>query len=107
MAKINLLEKYKNFRFVPAQHPWDDVKITVDEQIRTRMENKMIDDGDVRETIWKAEQSGVGFYDDASNSYLAFLVRKALTYWVEYRKIDDGFEILDTYCHRMHFREED
>ncbi len=107
MAKVNLLEKYKNFRFVPAKHPWDNVKITVDEHVRTRMENKMIDDGDVRETIWKAEQSGIGFYDDTSNSYLAFLVRKALTYWVEYRKTDDGFEILDAYCHRMHFREED
>lgn len=86
MAKIRLLDKYKNFRFVPSKQPWDDIAVSVSDNVRLRMENKMIDDADVRETVWKSEQSGEGFVDPDTGSYLGYLVRNALTYWVEYRK---------------------
>ena len=107
MAKKNLLEKYRNFRFVPTTNPWDAINITVGSDVRTRMEDKMIDDSDVRETIYNAELTETGFYDPDSDTYLGCLVRSALTYWVEYRKNGDVFEVLDAYCHRMHFREDE
>ena len=105
MAKISLLEKYKNVSFEPSVNPWDDVKINVPEDVRIKMEDKMLTDSDVRETIWNAGQTGEGFYSPETGVYLSCLVKPVLTYWAEYKKNGDTFDILNVYCHRMHFRE--
>ena len=104
-VKVHLLEKYGKERWVPETQPWDGMKLTVGEDVRAAMEQKMISDADVRECLWNAEKDGDGFYNAEEDSFLACLVRSALTYWVRYRKQGDGFEILEAYCHRMHFRE--
>ena len=104
-VKVHLLEKYGRESFVPEKKPWDDVHISIGEDVRRSMEEKMISDADVRECIWNAEKDGEGFYNAGEDTYLVCLVRSALTYWVRYRKNGDCFEILDAYCHRMHFRE--
>lgn len=105
MAKIKLLDKYKNFKFIPSSKPWDDIMINVPDDVRIKMEDKMLTDSNVKETIWSCEQSGEGFYSPETDAYLGCLVKPALTYWVEYSKNGDGFDIRNVYCHRMHFRE--
>ena len=105
MAKIKLLDKYKNFKFVPSEKPWDNIVINVSDDVRLKMEDKMITDGNVRETIWTCEKSEEGFYSPDTGTYLGCLVKPVLTYWVEYKKNGDTFDILNVYCHRMHFRE--
>ena len=105
MAKVRLLDKYKNFKFVPSEKPWDNVDITVSDEVRTAMEDKMISDSNVRETIWSCEASGEGFYSPDTETYLGCLVKPVLTYWVEYKKNGDAFDVVNVYCHRMHFRE--
>ena len=105
MAKVRLLDKYKNFKFVPSEKPWDSISINIPDDIRLKMEDKMITDGNVRETIWTGEQTGEGFYASETDTYLGCLVKPVLTYWVEYKKNGDSFDILNVYCHRMHFRE--
>ena len=104
-VKVHLLEKYGRESFVPEKKPWDDVQLSVGDDVRAGMEAKMISDADVRECIWNAEKDGEGFYNAEEDSFLVCLVRSALTYWVRYRKTGGGFEVLDAYCHRMHFRE--
>ena len=105
MAKVRLLDKYKNFKFVPSEKPWDKVVINVPEDVRLNMEDKMITDGNVRETVWNSEESGEGFYSPDTETYLGCLVKPVLTYWVEYKKNGDAFDVVNVYCHRMHFRE--
>ena len=107
MAKVRLLDKYKNFKFVPSDKPWDDVKINISDDVRLKMEDKMITDGNVRETIWSCEESGEGFYSPDTETYLGCLVKPVLTYWVEYKKNGDAFDVSNVYCHRMHFREKE
>ncbi|MBR4744209.1 MAG: FAD-dependent oxidoreductase [Oscillospiraceae bacterium] len=104
-VKVHLLEKYGKESFVPEEKPWDGIRLSVGEDVRAAMEAKMISDADVRECIWNAEKDGEGFYNAGEDTYLVCLVRSALTYWVRYRKNGDGFDVLDAYCHRMHFRE--
>jgi len=105
-VKVRLLDKYKKESFVPPVKEWDSLELRIDAEVRAAMEGKMITDSDVRECIWAAERDCEGFYNAEDNTVLACLVRKALTYWVRYRKEADGsFSVLDAYCHRMHFRE--
>ena len=104
-VKVHLLEKYGKEPYVPEKQPWDDLQLSVGDEVRSAMEQKVISDADVRECIWNAEKDGEGFYNAAEDSYLVCLVRSALTYWVRYRKNGHGFEVLEAYCHRMHFRE--
>ena len=85
--------------------PWDDLQIVVPPEKRRDMEEQLISDGDVRECIYAAEQSGQRFTDGQGLS-LACLRRRVMTYWVEYRTQGDRYEIADAYCHRMRFETE-
>lgn len=104
-VKIHLLDKYKKESFSPESHPWDSLALFVPAEVREKMENKLLTDDDAKECIWKAEQTGEGFFDEQEQLYLACLVRSALTYWFCYRKDETGYTLADAYCHRMHFRE--
>ena len=103
--KKTLLEKYAHEFWHPEAKPWDDLVLSVNTDVREAMEDKLISDADVRECIWAAEQSGEGFFNAEEGTCLVCLVRKALTYWVCYRKTNAGYEVTDAYCHRMHFRQ--
>ena len=105
MVKASLLEKYKNIKFVKKPQPWDDIKTDITPSARAHMEDKLITDFDVRQTIWYSEENSTGFENPDTGVTLCFLARKTITYWVEFRKNGEVYEILDAYCHRMHFRD--
>ena len=44
--------------------------------------------------------------DKGTNSYTGHLMIGNMTYWAEYRKKDDGFELLNAYGHRMKIEED-
>jgi len=85
--------------------PWDALELRITPELRRDMEEQLISDGDVRECIYAAGQSGARFTDGDGVS-LCCLQRRVMTYWVEYRESDGVCEILDAYCHRMHFETE-
>ena len=101
-VKKTILKKWGQ-DFTPQHRPWDDVNIQIPGPVQEAMEKKLITDSDVRETIWSAEQSGEGFTDEDGN-VACWMVKPALTYWVQYQKDGDLYRVSDVYCHRMHFR---
>jgi len=102
-----LTRELKNEVCVPEKQPWDEIKLVIGKELREEIERKLISEDDLKETVWLAESSGEKFVDETDGSAMACLVRRALTYWVHYKVLQDGsIEILSAYYHRMSFSEE-
>ena len=83
MAKVKLLDKYKNVTFTPKKEPWDDLVLDIPDYVRREMEEKMITARTIKHAIWKAEQDGTGFISEETGECLCFYVTNALTYWAQ------------------------
>ncbi len=78
----------------------DLIVLHVSEEVRARLEDRLILDEDVRRVIAAAERSGRRLL--LGNGHcLASLRPAAVTYWVEYSVGDDGHTIHNAYSHRM------
>jgi Fe-S oxidoreductase len=85
--------------------PWSGVRIDLPPAILSKMNDSLILADDVREAILAAESTGCCFFDPEEGSYLCSLVRQYITYWVKYRKDEDGScAVMSVYSHRMHFQ---
>ena len=85
---------------------WDELKLAFSDEALKTMENSLIPADVVRETIWRSEQNGDGFENDAGE-VLCRMAGAYLTCWVRYKREDEAFLVLHVYAHRMHIREEE
>ena len=105
MLKQRFMKEAEGKDFSPTAHEWDGLRLTVPAEVTAAMEAKLITLGDVKEVIWRAEQSGDKFVD-GQGVCLADLVTPIIVYWVEYRAEADGsYTVLSAYNHRIHFEE--
>lgn len=98
--KCALMKKLENREFVMKENEWDSVRIIVPQDIRSRMEDKLITDSDIREAIYLAEKNTDYLLADDS-SRLASLNTKYVTFWVRYSTGEEGYLLSDVYAHRM------
>lgn len=97
---MQIMEKTK---FVPECHEWDSVVIHVPDSVRSDMEESLISDEDVKQCIFRSVNNNERF-SDGSGVYLACLVCRVITFWVEYSENADGsYSVHNAYSHRMHF----
>ena len=73
---------------------------------REKMERLLIPLSDVRETIWRSEEAGEGFQNEAGE-VVCRMVGSYLTCWVRYTRDGEIFRVSDVYAHRMHIREDE
>ena len=100
------MQEIDNLNVTPSSSGWDSLAITVTDAARANMEDKLITDSDVRETIFAA-QNNKDYFEDTVGLRTACLQKSVLTYWVDYRETTDGeFIVEGAYCHRMHIGEE-
>ena len=66
----------------------------------------MLLETDIEKVVEHCEASGRKVVDKGTNSYTGHLMIGNMTYWAEYRKKDDGFELLNAYGHRMKIEED-
>ena len=98
-----LMRTMENKEFIPTPHSWDGLILHVPQEVRDAMECALITDEDLKECIFTAQETGEGFINQEGN-HLAVLIRRVITYWVEYRAAEDGsFDIVSAYSHRMRF----
>ena len=102
--KNEIMQQMEGQTYMPEKKEWENLQIRVSEEVRAEMEQQLITDGDVKECIWRARNGGGEFVSDAGTS-LACLVRKVMTYWVEYKMDADICELVSVYCHRMRILE--
>ena len=105
MLKKRFTKEKEGREFVPTAHEWDGLSLIVPNEVMTAMNEKLITLGDVKETIWRAEQSGDKFVDE-NGVCLCSMVTPVIVYWAEYMPNPDGsFSVINAYSHRIHFKE--
>lgn len=80
---------------------YDDINIIIDDDVRSKMEDEHILDGDIKKVIGYAENTKNSFYNPESKHILASRRLLNVTFWVEYEKFEDAFRIINAYSHRM------
>lgn len=87
----------------PKRDPrMEDMALNIAEDVAALMEERRILRTDVKAVLLHAESRGGLFYNPSTGRTLACLRPRQVTFWVEYKKEDDGsYSIFDAYCHRM------
>lgn len=105
-VKAQLLREYWDEEAVFMSNVWDELKLAFSDEAIETMENSLIPADVVREIIWRSEQNGDGFENEAGE-VLCRMAGAYLTYWVCYKREGESFLVLHVYAHRMHIREEE
>lgn len=86
----------------PVQMPeYSSIKLIINDELRALLEKRRILDQDIQKTIFDSENSGNKFCNSSEGFFLASYRPVRVTYWVEYKPVDDGYEIKNAYSHRM------
>lgn len=101
--KKEMLKEIWNMDFTPESDPWDGIELVIPGEIQAAMEKSLISEADIRETLWRAEQSGDKLTGGGYS--LASLRKNAATYWVQYSGADGVYQVSAAYSHRMKWRE--
>lgn len=77
------------------------VTVIIDDEIRRVMEHRSILLEDIEAVISYAEETGKKMWNPVAQCYVAYYKPAAVTYWVAYTVLEDGYQILNTYSHRL------
>lgn len=84
-----------------VEDEYSQINIIVDKELRDRIEDKLILDGDIKKVIGYAESTKNSFYNPENGHILAWRRLQNVTFWVEYKKEKEAFKIINAYSHRM------
>lgn len=90
----NQLESYEKYRLVMSA------------EMRSLLESRLILLEDIQKVIEHAETEREFFVDQENGHVLAYFKPNLITYWVEYSKTGDSYQVHDAYSHRMSFEED-
>lgn len=100
-VKSEMMQKFENRGFHLQEEPWDALKISFSQKARKTMEERLICDSDLAQTIYQAETTGM-YFTSGDGMFIASFSRKYVTYWVNYIRMEDGsFWVDSCYSHRM------
>lgn len=80
---------------------YERLKLTMSPEVLKRIDERRILEEDIRKVILHGETSGKKMLSRENGNYLAYLQPENVTFWVEYSPHEDGFTVLNAYCHRM------
>ena len=105
MLKRILLKKFWGEDMdAPPSHA--ALRLIIADDVRARLEERLILVEDVQRVIEAAERSGRKLRHRETGHWLAHAKPHAVTYWVEYSAQDDAFVVYNAYSHRMDLAEE-
>lgn len=82
---------------------YEQIPLILTDALRDSLERRMILVEDVQKVIEHAEKSGEFFMNQKNRHALAYFKPNLITYWVEYSKKGESYEVHDAYSHRMNF----
>jgi len=85
---------------MPRQ-PWEDVALVISAETSRTLEERRILEDDVRQVLHKIANGGRYLAHGEDGRKIAAAELGEVTYWVEYRDGQDGFEVLSAWSHRM------
>lgn len=88
-----------------TQPGYEAIKLVMSDEVRARMERRLILVEDLQRVIEQAERTGRRLRDPGTGHLLAYYKPTAVTYWVEYAPEGEGFAVYNAYSHRMEIAE--
>lgn len=85
-----------------GQAEYNAIELILSDELRERLETRLILVEDIQRVIAHAEKTGRKFTNRETGHWLASFKPNAVTYWVEYSPQGDAFEIHNAYSHRMY-----
>lgn len=76
-------------------------KIVYTDEARAMMDERMILDTDVIRVLQSLRETNEAIYDEETGLSIARARLGNVTFWVKYKEIDDGYEVISAYSHRM------
>lgn len=76
-------------------------KIIYTDEARAMMDERMILDTDVIRVLQALRETDEAIYDEETGLSIARARLGNVTFWVKYKEIDDGYEVISAYSHRM------
>jgi len=83
---------------------YEQISLRITKAIETLMKDRGIQKEDVQKTIYHAETTGEKFINPGADHSLASFRPDRVTYWVEYSKIGEVYEIHTVYSHRTEMK---
>jgi hypothetical protein len=87
---------------------WESIRLEIPEEVRARLDDRLILEDDVRRVIDYAERTGRKLVAPASGRLLAYYRPAVVTYWVEYIPPEEpggAYVVYNAYSHRMQIAE--
>ena len=86
---------------MPEQAAYEAIQLIVSDEVRARLDQRLILIEDIQRVIEYAERTGRRLFNQQTQRYLAYFKPTAVTYWVEYVPQGEAFAIFNAYSHRM------
>ncbi len=83
---------------------FEHMNLLISEGTEALIKNRAISREDLRRIIFEAETTGAKFINPVSGRSLAFLRPDRVTYWVEYTRKGEAYEIYSAYSHRTEMK---
>ena len=82
----------------------EQIRLLIPAEVERLMEERGILKQDVQRTIRHAETTGAKFNNSSSGHCLASYRPDRVTYWVEYSRAGDKYQVHAAYSHRMEMK---
>jgi len=84
---------------------WEEIKLPVTDDVKQLLEERHIDEDEVKQVINNAETKGEKLYQPEENRYLAKLRIGKATFYVEYAIEEDKYVVRAAYAHKAELKE--
>lgn len=81
------------------------INLKIAAELKQKLSDEMILESEIATLIEHCEKSGKKVFDRDAGHLVGHLKIGNMTYWAEYKRVDDGFELINAYCHRMSIEE--
>ncbi len=100
--KNALLIKYWKDEIKLKQKPIEDeMKLIISPEIRKKLDSERILENEIRQVILYCNKTKKRIRNRESGHYSGYKKIGNMTFWAEYRTLEDGFELVNAYNHRM------
>ena len=82
----------------------EQMSLSISGEVERHMEERGIGRDDVEKVIDHAEATGEKFVNPSNGRFLASHRPDRVTYWVEYSKVVEGYQVHRAYSHRMEMK---
>lgn len=79
----------------------NNIHLKMSQQMREKLDAERILESDIKEVITHCNKTKKRVHNLESGNYSGYKQMGNMTYWVEYRIIEGGIELINAYCHRM------